>query len=53
MKMLDLRAGRHDEGGDARGPIPMLLVIESATAACSAALIDDGTLIGERHECFA
>jgi tRNA threonylcarbamoyladenosine biosynthesis protein TsaB len=28
----------------------MLLVIDSATAACSAALIDDGALVDERHE---
>jgi tRNA threonylcarbamoyl adenosine modification protein YeaZ len=28
----------------------MLLVIDSATAACSAALIEDGSVIGERHE---
>ncbi|HYE27514.1 MAG TPA: tRNA (adenosine(37)-N6)-threonylcarbamoyltransferase complex dimerization subunit type 1 TsaB [Allosphingosinicella sp.] len=28
----------------------MILVIETATAACSAALIDGGTLLDERHE---
>jgi tRNA threonylcarbamoyl adenosine modification protein YeaZ len=28
----------------------MLLVIDSATAACSAALIEDGALVDERHE---
>lgn len=28
----------------------MLLVIDSATAACSVALLDDGALIDERHE---
>jgi tRNA threonylcarbamoyl adenosine modification protein YeaZ len=28
----------------------MILAIDSATAACSAALIEDGEIIGERHE---
>ncbi|MDT9598223.1 tRNA (adenosine(37)-N6)-threonylcarbamoyltransferase complex dimerization subunit type 1 TsaB [Sphingosinicella rhizophila] len=38
-------SGRGPDGG-----LEMLLVIDSATAACSVALVDNGRLIGEDHE---